>query len=179
MSETWIRHVTTSANLSKITPPGYNLHQERVPWWRTGFFVKDGLDSSAVPTKTCTTFENFLIKISLHKESFYFLNIYRAPSPSTSTFLEQFQTLLEDIHHNTKNMVFIGDFNFHQKLWRVLGDVLHRLPAKNPLGSWLTDLWSSSQFNFSYFPEVTTHISELALGWFKSYLSQEGHTRSR
>ena len=28
MSETWIRPDTTSANLSKITPPGYNLYQQ-------------------------------------------------------------------------------------------------------------------------------------------------------
>ena len=77
--------------------------------------MKDGLDSSIVPTKTCTTFKNFLIKISLQKESLYFLNMYRPPSSSTSTFLEQFQSLLEDIHHNTENLVIIGDFNFHIK----------------------------------------------------------------
>ena len=28
MSETWIRPDTTSANLSEITPPGYNLYQQ-------------------------------------------------------------------------------------------------------------------------------------------------------
>ena len=116
MFKTWIRPDTTSANLSEITPPGYNLHQHPCGGRRgggLGFFVKDGLDSSAVPTKTCTTFENFLIKISPHKESFYFLNIYRPPSSSTSTFFEQFQSLLEDIHHTTENLVIIGDFNFH------------------------------------------------------------------
>ena len=89
MSETWIRPDITCANLSEITPPGYNLHQQPREGCRgggLGFFVKDGLDSSVVPTKTCTTFENFLIKISLHKASFYFLNIYRPPSSSTSTF---------------------------------------------------------------------------------------------
>ena len=37
-----------------------------------GFFVKDGLDRSVVPTKTCTTFKNLLIKISLNKESLIF-----------------------------------------------------------------------------------------------------------
>ena len=80
-----------------------------------GFFVKDGLDSSVVPTKTYTTFENFLLKISLHEESFYFLNIYRPPSPSTTSFFEQFQSLLKEIHHTTENLVIIGDFNFHLK----------------------------------------------------------------
>ena len=116
MSETWIRPDITSANLSGITPQGYNFYQQPREGRRgggLGFFVKDGLDSSVVPTKTCTTFENFLIKISLHKESFYFLNIYRPPSSSISTFFEQFQSLLEDIHHNTENLVIIGDFNFH------------------------------------------------------------------
>ena len=76
-----------------------------------GFFIKHGLDPSVAPTKTCTTFENFL-KISLHKESFYFLNIYRLPSSSIPTFFEQFQSLLEDIHHIKENLVIIGGFNF-------------------------------------------------------------------
>ena len=116
MTETWIRPDTTSANLSEITPPGYNLYQQPREVRRFGgygFFVKDGLDPSVVPTKTCTTFENFLLKISLHKESIYFLNIYRPPSSSTTSFFEQFQSLLEDIHHTTENLVIIGDFNFY------------------------------------------------------------------
>ena len=75
--------------------------------------MKDGLDPSVVPTRTCTTFESFLLKISLHKESFYFLSIYRPPSSNTTSFFEQFQSLLEDIHHTTENLVIIGDFNFY------------------------------------------------------------------
>ena len=116
MLETWIRLDTTSANLSEITSPGYNLYQQSREVCRgggLGFFIKDGLDPSVVPAKTYTTFENFLIKISLHKESFYFLNIYRPPYSSTPTFFEQFQSLLEDIHNTTENLVIIGDFNFH------------------------------------------------------------------
>ena len=116
MSETWIRPYTTSANLSEITPPGYKLYQQPQVAHRgggLGFFVKDGLDPSVVPRKTCTTFENFLLKITLHRESFYFLNIYRPPSSSTTSFFDQFQSLLEDIHHTTENLVIIGDFNFH------------------------------------------------------------------
>ena len=112
LSETWIRPNITSANLSGITQQGYNFYQQPCEVRRgggLGFFVKNGLDSSVVPTKTCT----FLIKISLHKESFYFLNIYRPPSSSISTLFEQFQSLLEDIHHNTENLVIIDDFNFH------------------------------------------------------------------
>ena len=66
-----------------------------------------------------------------------------------------------DNHHNP------------QKLWQVLGDVLHRLPAKilpliNLLSFWLTDLWSSLQknlkntLNFLYFPEFATHHPRLS-----------------
>ena len=106
MSETWIRPDITSANLLEITPPDYSLYQQpRVArrGGELGFFVKDGLDASVVPTKTCSTFENFLIRISLNKESFYFLNIYRPPSSSTPTFFEHFQSLLEDIHYTTEH----------------------------------------------------------------------------
>ena len=116
MSETWIRPNTTCANLSEFTPPGYNQYQqprEVHHGGRQGFFVKDGLEASVVPTKACSTFENFVIKISVNKESFYFLNIYRPPSSSTPTFFKQFQSLLEDIHHITENLVMISDFNFH------------------------------------------------------------------
>ena len=44
MSETWIRPDTTIANLSEITPPGYNLYQQPREVRRgggLGFFVKD------------------------------------------------------------------------------------------------------------------------------------------
>ena len=47
MSETWIRP-DTCANLSEITPSGYNLHQQPREGRRgggLGFFVRDGLDS--------------------------------------------------------------------------------------------------------------------------------------
>ena len=79
MSVTSIRPDSTSANLCEITPPGHKLYQQ--PWEAChgeglGFFVKNGLDASVVPTKTCTSFENFFIKIYLHKEYFHFLNVY-------------------------------------------------------------------------------------------------------
>ena len=77
------------------------------------FFVKDGLDAPIVPTKACSTFKNFLIMISLNIESFYFLNIYRPPASSTPTYFEYFQSLLEDIHHITENLVIISNFNLH------------------------------------------------------------------
>ena len=66
-----------------------------------------------VSTKTYTTFENFLIKISTNKESSYFMNIYRPPSSSTPAFFEHFQSFLEDIHPTTENLAIIGDFNLH------------------------------------------------------------------
>ena len=66
-----------------------------------------------VTTKAYTTCENFLIQISMNKESFYFLNIYRPPSSSTPTFFEHFQSFLEDIHLTTENLAIIGDFNLH------------------------------------------------------------------
>ena len=46
------------------------------------------------------------------------MNIYRPPSSSTPTFFEQFQSLLEDIHHTTENLVIIGNFNFHLETTR-------------------------------------------------------------
>ena len=106
MLETWIRPDITSSNLLEINPPGYSLYQqprEAHHGGGLGFFVKDGLDASVVPTKTCSTFENFLIKISLNKESFYFLNIYRPPSSSTSIFFKYFH--------------FWRTFTTPQKIW--------------------------------------------------------------
>ena len=116
MSETWIRPDITSTNVSETTPPGYSLYEQLRVARRgggLGFFIKDGLDASVVSTKTCSTFENFLIKISLNKESFYFLNIYRPSSSSTCTFFEHFQSLLEHIQLITENLAIMGDFNLH------------------------------------------------------------------
>ena len=113
MSETWIRPDTKSANLSEITPQSVSTGTRGPHGGGLGFFVKNGLDASIVSTKACSTFKNFLIKISLNKESVYFLNIYKPPSSSTPTFFEQFQSLLEDIHYTTENLAIIGDFNLH------------------------------------------------------------------
>ena len=55
VSQTWIRPDTRSANLSEITSPGYNLHQQPCEGCRgggLGIFVKDGLHSFVLPTKT-------------------------------------------------------------------------------------------------------------------------------
>ena len=93
ISEAWIRPDTTGANLCKITPPCEKLARG-LPQWRPTLFGNNRFDPSIVPTKT---FENFLIKISLHKESFHFLNIYRPPSSTTPTFFKQFQSLLKII----------------------------------------------------------------------------------
>ena len=130
MSETWIRPDITSANLSEITPPGYSQYQQ--PWVACrggglGIFVKDGLDVSVVSTKTCSIFENVPIKISLNKESLYFLNIYRPPSCSTPTFFEHFQSLLEDIHLTTENLAIIGDFNLHLETTCSNSKIFHSL----------------------------------------------------
>ena len=130
MSETWIRPDITSSTLSEITPPSYSLYQQpRVARRGVGlvFFITDGLDESFVPTNTCSTFENFLIKIPLNKESFYFLNIYRPPSSSTPTFFEHFQSLLEDIDHTTENLAIIGNFNLHLETTCSNSETFHSL----------------------------------------------------
>ena len=75
----------------KVTPPGYNLcqqPQEAHHGVGLGFYVKDGLDPTVVPTKACTT-------------------------SSTPTVFELFQSLLEDIHHTTENLVIISNFSFY------------------------------------------------------------------
>ena len=130
MSETLIRSDTTSTNVCEITPPGHNLYQQ--PWedrltGGLGFFFKNGLDPSMVPTKTCTTFKNFLIKISIHKKSFHFLNMYRPPSSSTPIFFEQLQSLLQDIHHIIENLEIIGNFSFHLETKYLNSKTLHSL----------------------------------------------------
>ena len=69
MSETWIRPNTTSANLSEITPPGYNLSQQ--PQEVCQGFVKDGLDPSVVPTKNLHHLSKFLHQDILTQRIFF------------------------------------------------------------------------------------------------------------
>ena len=103
MLETWICPYTTSANLCEITPPGYNLY----------FFCQKWIGSFRCSYKDLHHPSRISSSKYPYKEFFHFLNIYRPPSSSTPIFFEQFQSLLEDIHHMIKNLVIIGDFNFY------------------------------------------------------------------
>ena len=81
MSETWIRPDTTKASLWEITPPSYKLLPQP---------HEASLGGGLGPTKTCTTFENFLIRISQDKECFHFSSVHKPPSTSILTFFKQF-----------------------------------------------------------------------------------------
>ena len=83
-------------------------------WWRTGVSALKldwmhplFLQRPVPPSKISSS------RYPWTKNLFYFLNIYRPPSSSTPTFDEQFQSLKEDIHHTTENLVIFGDFKLH------------------------------------------------------------------
>ena len=87
------RHDTTSANLCAITPQSHKLlPQPREAHLRgvQGVFIKNGQDASVFPTQTCTTFENFLIKISLDKDFFTFKMYIDYHLPVLEPFLNSF-----------------------------------------------------------------------------------------
>ena len=82
MSEIWIRPDTTSANLSEITPSGYNLYQQPQEVAEEDWPFLSKMDWN-LPL-------HHLFKISLHKESFYFVKIYTTILQYHILFLNSF-----------------------------------------------------------------------------------------
>ena len=92
----------------------------------------------------------------------YMQNVHQYNRTCMQAKSEFLKTKIQDNHHDP------------QKLWRVLGDVLHRLPARmlpsiNPprlLADRFVEFFSEKikkiRSNFSYLPEVTTHRPRLS-----------------
>ena len=102
LNETWLQPTDSDNFVSSLAPPGYSiLHSPRLTGQGGGL----GLIISIVPWNSNfsasrnlpppESFELMATKLSTGNKETIFLNIYRPPSSKMSTFLDEFQNLLE------------------------------------------------------------------------------------
>ena len=119
LNETWLQPTDSDNFVSSLAPPGYSiLHSPRLTGQGVGLalifrsFLKFKLfRSSNLPPPE--SFELMATKLSTGNKETIFLNIYRPPSSKMSTFLDEFQNLLEIFVPSPSELIIIGDFNIH------------------------------------------------------------------
>ena len=125
-------HTTLSTLIDKYAPPHTkNTKAKYIPGWVN--------ETVIVAKETKRLFERIWRRNkSTFNRSQYMQKVHQYNKICMQAKSEFLKEKIWDNHHNP------------QKLWRVLGDVLHRIPAKilpsiNPQSFWLTDLSSSLQ----------------------------------
>ena len=106
-----------------MAPPGYSiLHSPRLTGQGGGLalifrsYLKFKLLRTRIlppPESFELIFEFMATKLSTGNKETIFLNIYRPPSSKISTFLQEFQNLLEIFVPSPSELIISGDFNIH------------------------------------------------------------------
>ena len=119
LNETWLQPTDSYNFVSSLAPPGYSiLHFPRLTGQGGGLalifrlYLKFKLfrTRNLPPPKS---FELMATKLSTGNKETIFLNIYRPPSSKISTFLQEFQKLLEIFVLSPSELIISGDFNIH------------------------------------------------------------------
>ena len=115
LSETWLQPDSQPSILNSITPDNYSLlHAPRLSGRGGGIAVlyRSFLRLTSVPIPTFNSFEALCTRLTISSTSFTILTIYR-PFTSSSLFIDEFSTLLEDLISSPSELIILGDFNFH------------------------------------------------------------------
>ena len=119
LNETWLQPTDSDNFVSSLAPPGYSiLHSPRLTGQGGGLalifrsFLKFKLFRSRNLSPP-ESFELMATKLSTGNKETIFLNIYRPPSSKISTFLDEFQNLLEIFVPSPSELIISGDFNIH------------------------------------------------------------------
>ena len=121
ITETWLRP-DDHYEINEICPPGYNLlraDRNDRPGGGVGFLIRNNYKPKVVKTSHFSSFEHMVISVASAPDSVRFVVIYRPPSLSVATFMEEFGVLLEDIALGGSSLVLSGDFNLR---WDVSND---------------------------------------------------------
>jgi hypothetical protein len=116
LSETHLSKDESASLIQDLTPPGYMLfHLPRPdrPGGGVGCFIKSSLTGTIIPTPKFSTFEVLLLQVKSSNLCFYFTSIYRPPSTSKSTFLNEFQSFIGFLSTFPSPFIITGDFNIH------------------------------------------------------------------
>ena len=119
LNETWLQPTDSDNFVSSLAPPGYSiLHSPRLTGQGGGLAIifRSYLKFKLFRTRNLPppeSFELMATKLSTGNKETIFLNIYRPPSSKISTFLQEFQNLLEIFVSSPSELIISGDFNIH------------------------------------------------------------------
>ena len=119
LNETWLQPTDSDNFVSSLAPPGYSiLHSPRLTGQGGGLALifRSYLKFKLFRTRNLPppeSFELMATKLSTGNKETIFLNIYRPPSSKISTFLQEFQNLLEIFVPSPSELIISGDFNIH------------------------------------------------------------------
>ena len=78
-----------------------------------GFLLRKCFDAAVIETSSFSTFEHLAIRIATYKDILRMVIVYRPPSQSLATFLDEFTCLLEEFALTGSSILISGDFNIH------------------------------------------------------------------
>src|SRR6201996_7136625 len=116
LTETWLSNDVPSCVLNSLTPPNFSLlNQPRLTGRGGGLAVlhRSYFKISEIPSPTTSSFESLCFKLSLSSRTFNLLFVYRPPSGSVPSFLDEFSDLLAILCSQPAELIISGDFNFH------------------------------------------------------------------
>ena len=116
LTETWLSPDTPTSVLNSLTPLTYSfLHQPRLTGRGGGLAViyRSYLKISRIDALAKSSFESLCLRLALPTKTLNFLIVYRPPSSSIPTFLDEFSELLSYLCPQPADLYIFGDFNFH------------------------------------------------------------------
>ena len=142
LTETWCK-LNTTAVLNELIPPGYSFIGECRSSKRgggVGVLYKSAYKFRKTTTKPYDTFEHLDVKSAQKSRPVRIVIIYRPPTISIMSFLDEFATFVNEIVVTRQDILIVGDFNFHCKHNGAPGvKVLNDILAENNLKQQVTD----------------------------------------
>ena len=116
ITETWMKH-NDPVTANELTPPGFSLHHAprvgRVGGG-VGILYKNEFKLTAKENPITSSYESTLCTFkSDRSKNLTVMIVYRPPSSSFATFLDEFSSYLESLITSPHEVLILGDFNLH------------------------------------------------------------------
>ena len=116
LTETWFQPDTPTNVINSILPPKYCIINAPRAQGRGGgiaVIYRSYLKVVKLPLPSYTSFESLFVALTVGSSTCKVIVIYRPPSSSMTTFLDEFSSLLTDIVSSPCEILISGDFNIH------------------------------------------------------------------
>ena len=126
LTETWIKPITTAAELLNCTPPHYSLlstprnsfNKNSSSGGGTAFLIREPFTQLPTSVPDFSSFESSSVTLQLSHSKLSVFNIYRPPSSLThskpfSVFLDDFSSFLSSAATTPHEFIITGDFNIY------------------------------------------------------------------